>query len=185
MNYTAEFAAALYLLPTPWKGHHPQTVAVLMGSDADCGFLRYAAYRDRTTAKARLFNREGDATPLDRRELARYVFRSTADSTTKGPRRERAIYRIVLSPEDARGSTCVTSLARSWSSSSVMPAAGWARGSRPSTITPHIPTFTSFWQLIARSNRSASGHSRSPGRAGVRVGCPCSRPTHEPAAPGP
>ena len=62
------------------------------------GFLRYAAHRDRTMPQGRLFGREGDAGDRDRRELGRFVTRSV-DGRSSG----RAYYRMIISPEDARG----------------------------------------------------------------------------------
>ncbi len=68
------------------------------------GFLRYAAYRDRTSPRGRLFGREGDASESDRRELGRFITRSVAGLPEKsGGRPNRAFYRLVISPQDARG----------------------------------------------------------------------------------
>lgn len=62
------------------------------------GFLRYAAHRDRTMPQGRLFGWRGDAGDRDRRELGRFVTRSV-EGRTSG----RAYYRMIISPQDARG----------------------------------------------------------------------------------
>ena len=62
------------------------------------GFLRYAAHRDRTMPQGRLFGRDGDAGDGERRELGRFVTRSVAGRSSG-----RAFYRLIISPQDARG----------------------------------------------------------------------------------
>ena len=68
------------------------------------GFLRYAAYRDRTSPHGRLFNGANDVGERERRQLARFITRSVEGRPERsGGRPERAFYRLVISPEDARG----------------------------------------------------------------------------------
>jgi len=75
------------------------------------GELKYAAHRDRSVARGRLFGPQGTATDGDRRDLAEYVARSLRVSSPHATSRagepvqdrRRAIYRFVLSPENARG----------------------------------------------------------------------------------
>ena len=62
------------------------------------GFLRYAAHRDRTMPQGRLFGGRGDVGDRDRRELGRFVTRSV-----EGRASGRAYYRMIISPQDARG----------------------------------------------------------------------------------
>lgn len=74
-------------------------------------YVRYVAYRDRTSPAGRVFGREGGRTDADRRRLVEYVARSIRDLEPKwvmrrdGTRedRQRAVYTLVLSPEDWRG----------------------------------------------------------------------------------
>lgn len=67
------------------------------------GFLRYAAYRDRTAAEPRLFDARGDVGKRERRLLTEHIVRSVAGLNGHGRTPARAMYRLVLSPEDARG----------------------------------------------------------------------------------
>ena len=71
------------------------------------GLVRYVAHRDSAAADGRLFDRTKTVGDRERRELSRYVSRSLAglpDSDPAGNQRPaRAVYRFVLSPEDARG----------------------------------------------------------------------------------
>ncbi len=71
------------------------------------GLVRYVAYRDSAAPEGRLFDSTKTVGDRERRELIRYVRRSLAglgNSEGVGNRRPaRAVYRFVLSPEDARG----------------------------------------------------------------------------------
>ena len=73
--------------------------------DPDVGrLLRYVAHRDRSSSKGRLFTADGLATDEDRKRLGTYVVRSTAKMrppTAGVPDSRRAVYRMVISPEDA------------------------------------------------------------------------------------
>jgi hypothetical protein len=69
------------------------------------GLVRYVAYRDQASPDGRLFTRDGTAGDHDRRELVGFVRRSLESTSHDqvGTGRIRAVYRFVLSPEDARG----------------------------------------------------------------------------------
>ncbi len=71
------------------------------------GLVRYVAYRDSAAPEGRLFDATKTVSDRERRELTRYLRRSLAglpDINPVGNRRPaRAVYRFVLSPEDARG----------------------------------------------------------------------------------
>ena len=70
------------------------------------GLVRYVAYRDQASPQGRLFTKDRVAGDRDRRELVRFVTRSLESPQTKQASqaaRVRAVYRFVLSPEDARG----------------------------------------------------------------------------------
>jgi len=74
-------------------------------------YVRYVAHRDRSAPAGRVFGPGGKRTDVDRRELIDYVTRSTQglqprwvmgrDGTMED--RQRAVYTLVLSPEDWRG----------------------------------------------------------------------------------
>ena len=66
------------------------------------GLVRYVAYRDAASPEGRLFGPDGKAGSRERRELVRYV-RCSLASYREGGRPGRSVYRLVLSPEDARG----------------------------------------------------------------------------------
>lgn len=66
------------------------------------GLVRYVAYRDAASPDGRLFDAKRTVGTAERRSLLSYVRRSLAKGTdTRRP--GRAVYRFVLSPEDARG----------------------------------------------------------------------------------
>ncbi|PZR70516.1 MAG: hypothetical protein DLM66_03770 [Candidatus Dormiibacter spiritus] len=71
------------------------------------GLVRYVAHRDSAAPDGRLFDRTRTVGDRERRELSRYVSRSLAGLPDPDPagnqRLARAVYRFVLSPEDARG----------------------------------------------------------------------------------
>jgi hypothetical protein len=74
-------------------------------------FVRYVAHRDRTSPGGRIFGVEGPLTSADRRRLVDYVARSTKGlapnwvKTRDGKLedRQRAVYQLVVSPDDWRG----------------------------------------------------------------------------------
>ena len=72
------------------------------GDEGLAGLVRYVAHRDVASAEGRLFDRDGQAGTKERKELVKYVRRSLV-SQREGSQAGRAVYRMVLSPEDARG----------------------------------------------------------------------------------
>lgn len=74
-------------------------------------FVRYVAHRDRTSPGGRIFGAEGPLTSADRRRLVDYVARSTKGLAPKWVKtregkledRQRAVYQLVISPDDWRG----------------------------------------------------------------------------------
>lgn len=74
-------------------------------------FVRYVAHRDRTSPGGRVFGPDQDRIEVDRRRLVNYVSRSTqglAPKWVQGPDgklvdQQRAVYQLILSPEDWRG----------------------------------------------------------------------------------
>lgn len=74
-------------------------------------YVRYVAHRDRTSPRGRIFGRDGACTDLDRRNFVAFVARSVRGLEPRwvigedGQRQDhqRAVYTIILSPEDWRG----------------------------------------------------------------------------------
>ena len=66
------------------------------------GLVRYVAHRDAASPEGRLFDRERTVGTAERKQLVRYVRNSLA-SRPETALEGRAVYRMVLSPEDARG----------------------------------------------------------------------------------
>jgi len=64
--------------------------------------VRYVGYRDPTSQRGQLFDRSGSAGDLERKAVVAHVRRSLRD-LSPGARPQRAVYRFVLSPADARG----------------------------------------------------------------------------------
>lgn len=75
------------------------------------GLLKYVAYRDRASTRAELFGPQGPLGTRERKEFAEFVARSIADSRPEPFQgrdgrlmdRRRAVSRLVISPERARG----------------------------------------------------------------------------------
>jgi hypothetical protein len=73
--------------------------------------VRYVAHRDRTSPAGRVFGRDGGLTDADRRRLVEYVAGSTKGLQPRWLRNsegaledhQRAVYQMILSPEDWRG----------------------------------------------------------------------------------
>jgi hypothetical protein len=74
-------------------------------------YMRYVAHRDRTSPGGRVFGGAGDRAEVDRRRLVAYVMRSTKGVAPRWVQgrdgrqvdQERAVYQMILSPEDWRG----------------------------------------------------------------------------------
>ena len=92
-------AVAGFLRYVQYRDHHelPERQAGVEG------LVRYVAYRDSASPQGRLFDREQTVGDRERKELNRYVRRSIANADLQSPRPARAVYRLVLSPEDSRG----------------------------------------------------------------------------------
>jgi hypothetical protein len=74
-------------------------------------YVRYVAHRDRTSAAGRIFGRDGVLSDADRHRLVDFVARSTKGLQPRWQRNrdgdledhQRAVYQMILSPEDWRG----------------------------------------------------------------------------------
>ncbi len=122
------------------------------------GLVRYVAYRDQASPHGRLFTRDGIAGDRDRRELVSFVRRSL-ESTSRGQvdiGRVRAVYRFVLSPEDARGLD-LRQLARETMGQLERDANGvppWIAAEHRNTAHPHV-------HIVMAARREVSpGHFR-------------------------
>jgi hypothetical protein len=86
-----------------YRDHHEER------GDADDvdGLLRYIAWRDTASPRGRLFDADATVGDRERQDLGAYIERSVAGTRQAGGPRSstdnRACYRMVISPEDARG----------------------------------------------------------------------------------
>ena len=122
------------------------------------GLVRYVAYRDQASPHGRLFTRDGIAGDRDRRELVRFVRRSL-ESAPRGQADNshvRAVYRFVLSPEDARGLD-LRQLARETMGQLERDSGGvppWIAAEHRNTAHPHV-------HIVMAARREVSpGHFR-------------------------
>lgn len=79
-----------------YRDHHEDVVA------DTSRMLRYVGYRDPTSTRGQLFDMPSRAGDLERKALVAHVRRSLRD-LSPSDRPQRAVYRFVLSPADARG----------------------------------------------------------------------------------
>ena len=129
--------------------------------DPDVGrLLRYVAHRDRSSAKGRLFTADRLATDDDRRQLAAYVVRSTAkmrEPKEGVPDTRRAVYRMVISPEDAAqlDLRLVTRAAMAALEDAAGPIPPWIAAEHRNTAHPHVHV------VLAARRETSPGHFRS------------------------
>ena len=105
------------------------------------GLVRYVAYRDRAAPEGRLFDAKGTIGDRERKRLVDYVNRSLRATSDTG-RSRRAVYRMVLSPEDARGldlrrltRSVMEQLARDAGPGGLSP---WVAAEHRNTAHPHV-----------------------------------------------
>lgn len=79
-----------------YRDHHQDVVA------DTSRMLRYVGYRDPTSVRGQMFDGSNRAGDLERKALVAHVRRSLRD-VSPGARPQRAVYRFVLSPANARG----------------------------------------------------------------------------------
>lgn len=106
--------------------------------------LRYVSHRDRSSTKGRLFDRDHVIGDAERRRLGAYVVRSTKGLPP--PRRtaskdtRRAIYQMVLSPEEAAGldlrAVARAAMAQLESDAGKLPP--WIAAEHRNTRHPHV-----------------------------------------------
>jgi len=95
-----------FLRYVQFRDQHAEPEAA--GLDA---FVRYVAHRDRTSPGGRVFGPDQHRVEVDRRRLVAYVMRSTKGLAPKWLQgadgklvdQQRAVYQLILSPEDWRG----------------------------------------------------------------------------------
>jgi len=95
-----------FLRYVQFRDQHAEPEAA--GLDA---FVRYVAHRDRTSPGGRVFGPDQDGVEGDRRRLVTYIARSTKGLAPKWVQgadgklvdQQRAVYQLILSPEDWRG----------------------------------------------------------------------------------
>jgi hypothetical protein len=108
--------------------------------------LRYVAHRDRSSGRGLLFGPEGTAHDVDRRDLTAYIGRSikgVPPPEGRPPYSDRACYRFVISPADARGldlqaltRAAMDSLAKDLGPSANLPP--WIAAEHRNTNHPHV-----------------------------------------------
>jgi type IV secretory pathway VirD2 relaxase len=104
------------------------------------GLVRYVAHRDAASPEGRLFDRERTVGAAERKELVKYVRNSLANRPETS-REGRAVYRMVLSPEDSRGLD-LRQLARATMSQlerdANAPLPPWIAAEHRNTAHPHV-----------------------------------------------
>jgi len=104
------------------------------------GLVRYVAFRDSASPQGRLFNQDQTIGDPERRALLRHVRRSIV-GVPRTSRSARAVYRFVLSPEDARGLD-LRRLARDMMSQLERDSGGplppWLAAEHRNTAHPHV-----------------------------------------------
>ena len=106
--------------------------------------LRYVSHRDRSSTKGRLFDQDHVIGDAERRRLSAYVVRSTKGMPpprpTAGKDTRRAIYQMVLSPEEAAGldlrEVARAAMAQLESDAGALPP--WIAAEHRNTRHPHV-----------------------------------------------
>jgi hypothetical protein len=119
---------------------HPDSPGVRDVED----LLAYVRHRDRTSSRGRMFDADGPATGEHRRRVVDHVARSNAEvQSRQTPSRTtlRAAYRLILSPEEARGLD-LQRLTRATMNRLQKDAGGelppWVAGEHRNTEHPHV-----------------------------------------------
>ena len=142
-----------------YRDAHPDCEEV---HDLD-GLIRYVHHRDRTAPRGQLFDVAGPAGDEQRRDFVHHVARSTQElHRAAGPRSttsERAVYRFILSPRDARGldlkrltRAAMTQLAADTGPGDFPP---WIAGEHRNTAHAHVHV------ILAARREQASGAFRT------------------------
>ena len=136
---------------------HPDSVEA---KDVD-GLLAYVHHRDPTSPRGRMFDANGAAGDEERRLLVDHVGRSNAELLLRpNPSRTslRAAYRLIISPEDARGLN-LQRLARSAMARLGNDSGGelppWIAGEHRNTRHPHVHI------VLAARRETAPGQFRT------------------------
>lgn len=116
------------------------------------GLVRYVAYRDKASPRGRLFDASGIIGDRERKRLVEYVNRSLRATERTGARR-RAVYRLVLSPENARGldlkdltRTVMAQLAQDAGPGGLPP---WVAAEHRNTAHPHVHVVMAAYREIS------------------------------------
>jgi len=142
-----------------YRDAHPHSEEV---HDLD-GLIRYVHHRDRTSPCGQLFDAVGPAGDEQRRDFVDYVARSTQELRRAAGQRsttsERAVYRFILSPRDARGldlkrltRAAMAQLAADTSRRDFPP---WIAGEHRNTAHPHVHV------ILAARRQQTSGDFRT------------------------
>jgi hypothetical protein len=123
--------------------------------------IAYVHHRDKTSPRGRMFDADGPATDEHRRAIVEHVARSNAEVLQReSPSRTtlRAAYRLIISPEDARGLdlqrlTRVTLRRLAADAGSELPP--WIAGEHRNTNHPHVHV------VLAARRETAPGKFRT------------------------
>ena len=174
---TAARAVGGFLRYVQYRDHHERP------EDAKGveGLTRYVAFRDKASPQGRLFNADRTVGDRERRQLVEYVRRSTANRRPRTGAPARAVYRLVLSPEDARGLD-LRAVARATMDQLALDAGGlppWIAAEHRNTAHPHVhvvlPAFREvapgrFRQLVISKPRLAAMKRAMAGEIGRQRG---------------
>jgi hypothetical protein len=126
------------------------------------GMLKYVAHRDHSSSKGLLFDRQGSVDDAERRQLADFVARSVKGSkpqlqqTRSGElvERRRAVYRFVLSPEQAQGLNLhqLTRSAMDQLESELGGQTQWIAAEHRNTRHPHVHIVMAGLREVAPGN---------------------------------
>jgi hypothetical protein len=108
-------------------------------ADRTSRFVSYVGHRDQAMRRGELFDRSGRAGDLERKALVAHVRRSLVNMQP-GVRPQRAVYRFVLSPADARGLD-LRELARATMAGlerDAGPLPPWVAAVHRNTLHPHV-----------------------------------------------
>jgi len=140
-------AVAGFLRYVQYRDHHelPERAAGVEG------LVRDVAYRDAASPQGRLFDAQQTVGDRERKELNAYVRRSTAAARGLQGRPPRAVYRLVISPEDARGldlraMTRATMASLSREVSGLPP---WVAAEHRNTAHPHVHVVMPAFREVA------------------------------------
>jgi hypothetical protein len=140
-------AVAGFLRYVQYRDHHeaPERAAGVEG------LVRYVAYRDAASPQGRLFDEAITVGDQERKRMGAYVRRSIGDARSRSGVPARAVYRLVISPEDARGLD-LRAITRSTMEQLGRDVGGlppWIAAEHRNTAHPHVHIVLPAWREVA------------------------------------